>query len=85
MPKKVREEAVVQLAPDAVPFKNTTVGKTTRTFMQSAAGILLIFALSEDFRDFITNQYPALAAFLPLAIALFTAIQNGIDPNVKNY
>lgn len=77
-------EAVVELTPEATPFKNTTVGKTIRTFLQTTAGIVSIFVLSEDFRNYVTNSYPTLAVYIPLLTALFTLVQNGIDPNVKN-
>lgn len=77
-------EVVAELTPGAVPFKNTTVGKTVRTFLQTAAGVLLLLAASEEFRNFVTDNYPQLAMWLPLAASLFTAIQNGLDPNVKN-
>ncbi len=82
---KVKQEEVVLTPEQKVPFKNTTAGKTIRTLFQSAAGMLLIFALSPEFRDFVTNNYPQLTAYVPLAVALFTALQNGLDPNVKNY
>lgn len=78
-------EVVVQLSPDKVPFKNTTTGKTIRTFLQTTAGIVAIFVLSDDFRHYVTNSYPALALYIPLLTAFFTALQNGIDPNVKNF
>lgn len=77
-------EVIAAIDPDKVPFKNTTVGKTVRTFFQAIAGVLLVFALSDEFRNFITDRYPELAVFLPLAAALFTAVQNALDPNVKN-
>lgn len=82
---KVKQEEVVLTSEEKIPFKNTTVGKTLRTLFQSAAGILLVFALSDDFRVFVTTRYPSLAVFLPLATALATALQNGLDPSVKNF
>jgi hypothetical protein len=85
MSKKAKKEIAIPVAASTVAFKNTTAGKTIRTFFQSAAGILLVFALSDEFRSFITNRFPELAAFIPLAVALFTALQNGVDPNVKNF
>ncbi len=79
----MQEESPVSTK-NITPFKNTTVGKTVRTLFQSIAGILLVFAVSDDFREYITNTYPQLAVYIPLAVALFTALQNGIDPSVKN-
>lgn len=81
----VDTEAVVQLAPEAVPFKNTAVGKTLRTLLQAVAGVALVFVVSDEFRQFVTDNYPQLVVFIPLAASLFTALQNLLDPNVKNY
>lgn len=84
-------EAVVQLAPDATPFKNTTLGKTIRTFYQCMAGVMTVIVpaliASDDFKKLI-NTYPQWAWILialPTATAIWTAIQNALDPTVKNY
>lgn len=75
-------EIVTELPKDKVPFKNTTTGKTIRTLFQSAAGILLVFALSDEFRTFIQDRFPTLIVFMPLAVALMTAVQNALDKTV---
>lgn len=82
--EETETEVVATVDADKVPFKNTTVGRTFRTFFQSAAGLLLVFALSDEFRTFIQDRFPELMAFFPLATALFTALQNAVDPHIKN-
>ena len=74
-------EVVKELPKEQTPFKNTTTGKTLRTLFQSAAGVLLVFALSDEFRTFIQDRFPTLVVFMPLAVALMTAVQNALDKN----
>ena len=81
---QMTETVVKQSVETPVPFKNTTVGKTVRTFLQVAGGVVLLFATNEEFRNFVSNNFPELALYIPLAGALITAIQNALDPTVKN-
>lgn len=72
----------------SVPFKNTVVGKTVRTFFQSTAGILVLvlptLLANQQFRDIITAHpsWSWVFAAFPVASAVFTAIQNAVDPTV---
>jgi hypothetical protein len=72
-------------ANSAVDSKNTTAGKTIRTYLQTAAAVGLLVIGLPEFRDFVLQHYPSLIVYIPLAVAVMTAIQNGFDKDVPNF
>lgn len=84
----VPTEAVVELSPDATPFKNTVAGKTTRTLLQNAAGALLVIipvlVASDELRGFVGKhpEYGWIPVALAVAGALATYLQNAYEDKV---
>lgn len=73
-----------------IQHKNTTVGKTVRTFLQACAGAIPValaaLAVNEDFRRYIVDhpEWGWMLFVLPAATAFVTYIQNALDPSVPN-
>lgn len=59
-----------------VANKFTVWGRTIRTLVQGFVGLAAVFLASDSFRDFITNNAPELAVYIPGAIAFVTWLQN---------
>ena len=81
--------ATIESTPTPVQHKNTVVGKTMRTFLQSTAAVvtaLPILIAVPEVRTLIEHN-PNLSFLLVLVPALaagYTALQNGLDPTVPN-
>lgn len=81
---------VEEVTPTPVQFKNTTHGKTIRTFYQAFPGVVVValtaLTLNEQFRDYMMAhpEWGWLGVLLPVLIAVATYIQNKLDPTVPD-
>ena len=81
---------VEEVTPLPVQHKNTTVGKTVRTALQTFAGAVSVaipvLVASEDFRNYLNSnpEWAWLVFALPAAASFFTFLQNAADPTVPN-
>lgn len=85
--RPVERYSMPEATPMPISHKNTTVGKTVRTFFQSTAAIvtaLPALLLVPEVRELIERE-PRMAFLLiafPALSAFWTAVQNGLDGTV---